>query len=169
MLEMTRILSPKPRVYLPPGKATKIILVDIIKNVLIKKCFFRPRDLVVIGHARGGATSLIAAAIWHKIEFGGVISIAGGLPEDIPLRDTQKPKTPTLLLQDVTGIVDESGLQQIRKHFDCIFPCINLPSDELPQTPPSLVPIFEFLGHRLRQDEWIQQSVLSLGINSLYC
>ncbi|TVY12561.1 putative hydrolase, partial [Lachnellula arida] len=65
---------------------TKILLHNIIQEVLIEKCHYPPRNILFYGYGQGGmaALSVAAAAATQdtemEMEFGGVVSVGGRLP-----------------------------------------------------------------------------------------
>ena len=142
--------------------ASRIVLESVIRDVLINKCNFHPRNVVILGRGQGGMAALAAAASWTEIEFGGVVSIGGPLPTYIREDRSPKAKTPTLFLRDSLMGIDDVALRDIEATF------IHSDNDILSEEPllassEHLRPLLQFFAHRLRQDEWTKQAVISFG------
>lgn len=144
-------------------KETRTILVDVIKNGLIAKCRFPPRNIMILGHCQGGTAALAATALWEEIEFGGVISVGGAMPAVAPQTSTMKAKTPALILSGALGNINESALRRIREHFTYVEPDIRRNSnDNIPEAEDIGV-LLDFFAYRFRGEEWTKQAVLSFG------
>ena len=144
--------------------AVKIILTDIIKNGLIDECHFQHRNIVILGHRRGGTLALAIAALWNDIEFGGVVSIGGALPAYAQPPSPIKARTTVLILGGELGDINAYGLRQIEEtfiHVDQNIWCNEY--DTVPETPQEMRTLIEYLAHRLRREEWGKQAVISFG------
>jgi hypothetical protein len=109
--------------------------------------------------------ALSVATAWKGIEFGGIISIGGPIPDHFPLSERPNIKTPTLVIGGELGDVNATAKARIKSmimHVD-----IHLEGgaeDCLPFTTRQILPLQEFLEHRLRKTEWMKPSVLTLGM-----
>lgn len=139
------------------------ILVDVIKKGLIAKCHFLARNMIVLGHCRGGMAALAAAASWQEIEFGGVISVGGAMPASALQFSNIKAKTPALILSGALGNINESALGQIREHFTYVeYDIQRISNDDIPGAE-NIGILLDFFAHRFRGEEWTKQAVISLG------
>lgn len=150
-------------------KTSRVILEIIIQNVLMAKCSFHPRDIVVLGHGQGGMAALAATASWNCIEFGGVVSFGGPMPGYVQLPFAVKAKTPALIYGGACGDIKPTALQQIQENFSFTDHHV-LPSGQhkVPLSDEEMTPLLEFFAHRLKREEWKRQAVISLGKN-LHC
>lgn len=149
-----------------PGfiRTTRIVLEDIIRDSLMAECKFQPQNIVILGHGQGGMAALAAAASWDDIELGGIISIGGPTPTYAQLSSTVKAKTPALILSGAIGEISTVALQQIKDTFVYTDICeMNSTLDIMSESPGRLEPLFRFLAHRLRREEWNKQAVISFG------
>ncbi len=136
------------------------ILVDVIKNGLVAKCHFSPRNIIILGHSQGGTTALVAAASWEGTEFGGVISVGGAMPAFTRRMPASKAKTPALILIGVHGNI---ALEQIREHFIHVeYNNLRSTNDDVFEAEDIGV-LLTFFAHRLNSEEWTKQAVISLG------
>lgn len=148
------------------AKTSRILLLDIVKHCLIEKFDFSKRDIVLFGHGKGGMAALVAAACWETVEYAGVISIGGPMPDCAHLFQGDKAKTPVLVLGGPQGNINPAALERTQKNFCHVTHDLRL-RDAVPETPKDmeclLEPLLGFLAHRLRKDEWTKQAVLSFG------
>ena len=145
-------------------KTSRVILEDIIRDGLISKCSFNPRDIVVLGHGQGGMAALAATACWNCTELGGVISFGGPMPGYVKLPSGVKAKTPALIYGATHGDISPTALQQIKENFS--FTDYHIPSsgqDTVPESDKDLNPLLDFFAHRLGREEWKRQAVISFG------
>ena len=137
-------------------------LLDVINN-LIARLGFLHRNIIILGHRQGGSDALAAVALREKIEFGGVISIGGAMPALTPPKSIKKAKTPALILSGELGGIKESDIQQIKERFAYVESDIRRTSnDDIPEAEDIGI-LLDFFAHRLRDEEWTKQAVISLG------
>ena len=142
---------------------TRLILLDIVKDGLITRCHFHPRNIVILGHCQGGMAALAATASWNNIEFGGVVSIGGPMPAYVR-SPSVKVKTSALVLGGGLGNVTATALQQIEESFAFADSEIQPGGhDTIPESPNDIRPLLEFFAHRLRREEWTKQAVICFG------
>jgi hypothetical protein len=107
--------------------------------------------------------ALSIATTWNKVEFGGVISIGGPIPDHFPLPEQPNIRTPTLVMGGELGDVNATAKARIKSmvmHVDVYLE--DGITDHLPNTPNEITILQEFFTHRLRKTEWMQPSVLTL-------
>ena len=147
-------------------KTSRVLLEDIIRDGLVGKCSFHPRDIVILGHGQGGMAALAATASWNCIELGGVVSFGGPMPGYVQLPHKVKAKTPALVYGGARGDITPAALQQIQDNFS--FTDHHVPSsgqDTVPLSDKEIAPLLDFFAHRLGREEWKRQAVISLGKN----
>lgn len=144
------------------------LLEDIINTVLISKCRFEPRKIILLGYGQGGVAALATTTYWNRIEFGGVVSLGGTLPDYAQHAPTFIAKTPALILRNTLQDIDARAIQHLRDHLIHVDVatgadiCDTL-SKGSGKAMPVLEPILEFFAHRFRREEWIKQTILSFG------
>ena len=147
-------------------KTSRVLLEDIIRDGLMAKCSFNPRDIVVLGHGQGGMAALAAIACWNCIEFGGVISFGGPMPGYVQLPLDIKARTPALIYGATHGDITPTALQHIKDNFSFTDHHIPLSGhDTIPISDVELYPLLKFFAHRLGREEWERQAVISFGKN----
>ena len=167
-----------------------LVLVTVIRKGLVEECGFQPRNIVIIGLGQGGTAALTMAAIWERIEFGGIVSIGGPPSKAHRVSSKGRAKTPSLTFDDPQYCFDDEMQRRLAEDFICDHYDMQpfnddgtLWSQEIEPSEPSeplkppqssepskpyeplepLEPLFEFLAHRLRRDEWTKQAVISFG------
>lgn len=140
------------------------LLEEVIRQELMKSCRFEPQHIVLIGYGLGGEVALASAALWEKIELGGVVSIGGSVPYCTRPPQDHKAKTPALILGSTVGQLTSGDLHQTRDYFSQVDPENQLGAGKIdPQEPHHLAPLFDFLIHRLQHEEWTREAVISFG------
>ena len=147
-------------------RSTRWLLENIVLKVLIEQCHFRPRNIVILGHDQGGVVALAAAALWHAVELGGVISFGGSLPTYMQSRSSDKAETPVLIVKGQREPNDPQAVQFLRANFALVDTEGRSRCDEQIPTgkmEDELQPLLDFFVHRLKQEEWTKQTVISFG------
>jgi predicted esterase len=61
------------------SKSTQLVTQEVIKDVLLSRCGFKPREIMLFGFGQGGMAALAIAKVC-KDELAGVISVGGRIP-----------------------------------------------------------------------------------------
>lgn len=132
--------------------ATRIVLEDVIKGVLIGKCGYTAREIMIFGYAQGAMVALQVAAE-HEGEFGGVVGIGGFLSLSLPLKALDKKSmTPVLVCKgDRNSGVSESRVRKLRDVFEFVEVTEwRKVGDGMPNSREEMLPIMRFFARRLR-------------------
>ena len=141
------------------------ILNQVIRKVLISRCSFQLRDIVVLGHGEGGMAALAAVASWQGSELGGVVSIGGAMPDYVRLELDVRAETPALVIGGALGEITPAALQLIQESFAYTDTDVrDGEHDLIPETKEQLKPLCDFFAHRLRREEWNKRAVISCGM-----
>lgn len=151
----------------PTFKAsTEQIGLDVITNVLIKKCGFLPSNIALVGHDQGGSAALAVAAACWATKFGGVVSIGGIMPSDFPDDFPNGSRAPThvLLLGGKLGDLTDKEVARIESTFSGTTKARKPgKSDDFEDIED--LKLKEFLAHQLRREEWTKEAVVTFGIS----
>lgn len=146
-----------------PGfeRAERLIVEELVKEVLISKCGWEMRDIILFGFGQGGSLALgLASHVRSQPRvvdtespqadpkaFKGAVSIGGPLPNSMvpTISSRQKSKTKVLVCQldveDVDGVKrefeDVKAVQWRRRELD------------MPRDREEMFPIMKFLADRL--------------------
>ena len=130
-------------------KIVKTIKQDIIEDVLVKKCGYKPREVMLFGFGQGAMAALATAATMAE-ELGGIVSIGGPLPS---LENPAKAvKTPVLVLGGSSStLITRTALDRLKAAFENIeYRKWNRSGDGMPRNRDEMLPIMRFFARRLR-------------------
>jgi len=133
--------------------ATRVLGQDVVKDVLIEKCGYSPRDIVFFGLGQGGMAALSVAAANNNHEFGGIVSIGGPLPGEAPASMSPKSRTPILVCSGIDSQwVTPGGEQKLKNVFENVqISRYRRTGDNMPKDRAEMLPVMQFFAHRLRQ------------------
>jgi len=160
------------------GRCVEQIGIEVISDVLIKKCGFAARDIAIVGHDQGGTAALAVAAACWETKFGGVVSIGGPLPNDFP--DRIGSQTHVLLLGGTLGdLKDRTECARIKKTFAGVTQALKEYESPASGDEDDTIDIGgddynniedgelkEFVAHQLRREEWEKEAVITFGESS---
>ncbi|KAI9802287.1 MAG: hypothetical protein M1833_001793 [Piccolia ochrophora] len=122
---------------------TSKIVEEILNEILIKKCGYPSRNLILFGFGQGGMAALAAVADCERrnLEPGGVISIGGPLPAS----------PATLVLGGSSNtLVTSTTLAKIKECFDSVeYVKWTKSGDSMPRSREEMLPIMRFFARRL--------------------
>ena len=131
------------------AKIVKTIKQDMIEDVLVNKCGYTPREIMLFGFGQGAMAALATAATMPE-ELGGIVSIGGPLPS---LDATPKAvKTPVLVLGGSSNtLITRAALDRLKAAFENIeYQKWNRSGDGMPRNREEVLPIMRFFARRLR-------------------
>ncbi|KAF2198543.1 phospholipase/Carboxylesteras-like protein [Delitschia confertaspora ATCC 74209] len=146
--------------------ATRLVLDTIIQEGLIRKCGYKPREIMIFGYGQGGMVGLQAAAEHDGDELGGAISIGGVLPSSLPLKALdKKSKTPVLICKGSrNSAVSDSAVKKIKDAFEFVEAKEwRKTGDSMPQNRDEMLPIMQFFARRLRSTHGVPTGSVELG------
>ena len=134
-----------------PGftRAVKIIQQDIIVEGLIRKCGYKPGEIMLLGFGQGAMAALATAASMVE-QLGGIVSIGGPLPSSNT--STRAIKTPVLVLGGSSStLITRTALDKLRATFQNVeYQKWDRPGDGMPHNKDEMLPIMRFFARRLR-------------------
>ncbi|KAJ9299449.1 hypothetical protein DTO271G3_3071 [Paecilomyces variotii] len=154
------------------NRAVKLILDDVVHNILIEKCGYRPREIMILGFGQGGMAALVAARELSKTtssstgtdkELSGIISI--GAPYPLSGSTTgSKSRTPVLLVAGRDSPVVTDGAVQRTKN---VFEFVELhryarKGDGMPRSREEMMPIMQFFARRLRSRQGVPEGAVEI-------
>ncbi|GAM84033.1 hypothetical protein ANO11243_020240 [Dothideomycetidae sp. 11243] len=131
--------------------ATVLLCEKVLREGLLERCNYRPRDVVFLGLGQGGMAALTTAVSYNK-ELGGVISIGGSLPAEAPPSSDPKSKTPIIVCAGTESrCVTSSAEEKLKHNFENVrLSKYKRTGDTMPQGRDEMLPIMQFLASRLR-------------------
>lgn len=142
--------------------ATRIIGRDSISKVLVEKCSYPPRNIILFGLGQGGMAAFATAQSISE-ELGGVVSIGGPLP--ISLRPREKNKTPVLVLGGSSNtMITQSAVNRIKTAFANVeYHKWAKSGDGMPSNREEMLPIMKFFARRLKSRSGVPEGSVEIG------
>ncbi|KAL4787808.1 Alpha/Beta hydrolase protein [Aspergillus varians] len=160
------------------AKSTKLLVEDVIKTVLVEKCGYKMREIMVLGFGQGGMAGLIVA---EKIfgglgngaaggELAGVISIGAAYPLSLAGKTKgggqgKKNQTPVLVVSGRDSeVVTESAVKRTKDVFEFVeVHEYRKRGDTMPRSREEMLPIMRFFGRRLRSWQGVPEGSVELS------
>lgn len=143
-------------------KAVKIIKQDIIEDGLVKKCGYKPREIMLFGFGQGAMAALAAAASTAE-ELGGIVSIGGPLPYSNT--NANAVKTPVLVLGGSSStLITRTALDGLKAAFQNVeYQKWSRAGDGMPRNRDEMLPIMRFFARRLRSRAGVPEGSVEVG------
>ncbi|KAL2809717.1 Alpha/Beta hydrolase protein [Aspergillus granulosus] len=155
----------------------KLLVEDIVKKVLLEKCGYQLREIMVLGFGQGGMSGLVVAQELVSEaptsgsagagELGGMISIGAAYPLSLAGKRTGKGKsrTPVLLVSGRdSDIVTDSAVKRTKDVFEFVeVHQYSRRGDTMPRSRDEMLPIMRFFGRRLRSWQGVPEGSVELS------
>jgi predicted esterase len=144
--------------------STRLVLDKVIREGLIGKCGYKPREIVIFGFGQGGMVGLQAAVELAGEELGGVVSIGGRLPSSLSLR-AKKSRTPVLICRAArASAVTDSAVSKLKDAFEFVeIKDWKKNGDGMPSNRDEMLPIMQFFASRLRSTKGVPAGSVELN------
>lgn len=139
---------------------------QVIETVLMAKCHYEPRDLMLFGFGQGAMAALHVAALKPDAEFAGVVSVGGRLPSSSPSPPAGRAaRTPVLVLAGSRSPqVTRSALDALKAGFqDVEYVKWAKLGDTMPASREEMMPIMRFFARRLKTRAGVPEGAIELG------
>ena len=144
------------------SKAARVIEEHIIKEVLVEKCGYSPRNVLLFGFGQGGMAAL---AVSNRVEeeLGGIISIGGPMPASCTI--TKKSKTPVLVLGGSWDtLITRSAVIRLKTAFDTVeYHKWDKKGDGMPGNREEMLPIMKVFARTLRSRSGVPEGSVEVG------
>jgi predicted esterase len=146
------------------GKSAQLVTQEVVENVLLSKCGFKPREITLFGFGQGGMAALAIAKACNS-ELAGVISIGGEIPSSSMLVNGPKIKTPVLLLGGSKGsIASEDAVKSTKETFEHVeHHRWKKADDSMPKNREEALPMMQFFARRLRSQKGVPEGSVELS------
>ena len=148
-------------------KTAGVILKEVIEEILVKKCGFEKRGILLYGFGQGAMAALSIVAS-EDAEFGGVVSIGGKLPESISSSSLgsgkQRFRTPILVLGgSKSKQITRSAVDGLKARFnDVEYVKWEKSDDSMPRSREEMLPIMKFFARRLRSRAGVPKDAVEI-------
>lgn len=152
-------------------KSPVILAKDLVRGVLVQKCGYRPREILVLGFGQGGMAGLSLARELGKAGEGvdgeplaGVISIGAPYPLS-GSRAGSKNRTPVLLVSGRDSIVvSDEAVRRTKQVFEFVeVSRYARKGDGMPSNRDEMLPVMQFFARRLRSRQGVPEGSVELG------
>lgn len=140
-------------------KSVSLIQKDVISDVLIAKCGYKPRNIILFGFGQGAMAALAVAESLPE-ELGGVISVGGSLPAMSVNPSTPKTsQTPVLLLGGSSSTkITRTAVETLQKVFkNTEYYKWDKLGDSMPRNREEMLPIMRFFARRLQSRQGVPE------------
>lgn len=154
-------------------RSTTMLVNEIVRGVLVQKCGYRLREIMLLGFGQGGMAALAAARELGRFGGGegeddgslaGVISI--GAPYALSgQRSGSKSRTPVLLVAGRDSVVVSDGAVRRTKE---VFEFVEVSryarkGDTMPSSREEMLPVMQFFARRLRSRQGVPEGSIEIG------
>ncbi|KAL2824011.1 Alpha/Beta hydrolase protein [Aspergillus cavernicola] len=153
-------------------RSTKLLVDDVIRGILVNKCGYKLREIMIWGFGQGGMVGLVAA---QKLllssseggELAGIISIGAAIPLSLAgeKKGKGKSRTPILMLAGRdSDVVTESAVKRTKDVFEFVeLHTYARRGDTMPRSREEMVPIMRFFARRLRSWQGVPEGSVELS------
>lgn len=144
----------------------KLVLDSVIQDILIDKCGYKAREIIVFGFGQGGMLALRLAKEMGDSELGGVVSLGGALPASVtPATVGKKSKTPIIVCKARNNsTVKDRDIKRLGDSFEFFeLKEWNKNGDGMPASREEMLPIMRFLAKRLRSVRGVPSGSVELS------
>ena len=158
-------------------RSTAILANDVIRKILIQKCGYRLREILILGFGQGGMAGLMTARELARTPSGagdgeseqtgslaGVISIGAPYPLSGP-RSGAKSRTPVLLVAGRdSSAVSDAAVRRTKEVFEFVeLSRYARKGDGMPSNREEMLPVMQFLARRLRSQQGVPEGSIEIG------
>jgi predicted esterase len=149
--------------------STKLLAEDVITNTLIKKCNFKPREILLFGYGQGASVALGTSLqpSMSNLELGGIIAIGGLLPSSLSSVNQPISRTPVLLLGGRKGMLSRdsgSGVKRVKETFSSVEAHHwKKQTDSMPANREEALPMMSFFARHLRSRQGVPADAVEIG------
>lgn len=152
----------KGEIELDTGFSTSTrVLTEVVQDVLMAKCAFPPRNILLYGFGQGGMAALSLASSL-ALELGGIVSIGGPLPSSSST--SQKCKTPVLICGGSRSKqVTRQGVDRLKGEFENVeYVKWEKAEDSMPRSREEMLPVMKFFARRLRSRVGVPEGAVEI-------
>lgn len=146
-------------------KALSLVLGNVVRNILIGKCGYKGKEIILLGFGQGGMLALSLAKEMGNDELGGVVSLGGALPASMALTtEGKKSETPIIVCKaSNNSAVKDKDVQKLRDSFEFFeLKEWKKNGDGMPASREEMLPVMQFFARRLRSVRGVPSGSMEL-------
>lgn len=159
-------------------RSTTTLVDEVVRGVLVRKCGYALREIMILGLGQGGMAGLVAARELGRAStsanegavgeesgtLAGVISIGAPYPLSGE-RSGAKSRTPVLLVAGRDSVVVSDGAVRRTKE---VFEFVEVSryarkGDGMPSNQDEMLPVMQFFARRLRSRQGVPEGSIEIG------
>jgi predicted esterase len=147
-------------------RALKLVHEKVVKGILIDKCGYKGREIVLFGFGQGGMVAISLAKELGDKELGGVVSIGGALPASLAITaEGKKSKTPIIVCKgNSNSALKDKDVQRLKDSFEYLeLKEWKKNGDGMPASREEMLPIMQFFARRLRSVRGVPSGSVELS------
>lgn len=145
-------------------KESTELLKVLINEVLVGKCGYEAREVMMFGFGQGGMAALSTAVALHPTSLAGIISIGAGLPSSSPTALVSKCATPILICAGTSGAVTSTTEDQLKRVFEHVqVSRYRRAGDGMPSNRDEMMPVMQFFARRLRSRRGVPEGSVEVS------
>lgn len=155
-------------------RSTTMLVNEIVRGVLLQKCGYRLREIMLLGFGQGGMAGLAAARELGRTggeaggedggSLAGVISIGAPYPLS-GQRSGSKSRTPVLLVSGRdSAVVSDGAVRRTKEVFEFVeVSRYARKGDTMPSSREEMLPVMQFFARRLRSRQGVPEGSIEIG------
>lgn len=155
------------------SKAVKMVVDEVIEEVLVKKCGYRLREIVVLGFGQGGMLGVVCAQEIGRRrnegegekELGGVVSIGAPFPLSGSSTGAKKSRTPVLIVagREDSSVVSDGAVRRTQGVFEFVEVArYQRKGDGMPKSRNEMMPVMRFFARRLLSRQGVPEGAVEV-------
>ena len=143
--------------------AVEVLRRKIVEEILIKKCGYQKRNVLFYGFGQGGMAALTMVG-GDEEEYGGVVSVGGGMSRSVATNSEKKAKTPVVVLGGSRSReVTRSKVDELKMRFENVeYVKWTKNDDGMPRSREEMLPIMKLFARRLRSRAGVPDGAVEL-------
>ena len=158
------------------SKATKTIVEEVVLDILVRKCGYRLREIMILGFGQGGMVGLVCAKeVGRRVrelgtpagaggeDLAGVISIGAPFPLSGSTTGS-KNRTPVLLVAGRDSVVVSDGaVRRTESVFEFLETArYQRKGDGMPRSRYEMMPVMRFFARRLLSRQGVPEGAVEV-------
>ncbi|KAL4896012.1 Alpha/Beta hydrolase protein [Aspergillus ambiguus] len=153
------------------ARATRVLVDDVVHGVLVRKCGYALRDILVLGSGQGGMAALVAARELgrspHSTSDGGALAGVVSIGAPYPLSGSTvgaKNRSPVLLVAGrESRAVGDGAVRRTKEVFEFVeLHRYARRGDGMPQNRDEMFPVMQFFARRLRSWQGVPEGSVEI-------
>lgn len=151
-------------------RSTTMLVSEVVRGVLVQKCGYRLREIMVLGFGQGGMAGLAAARELGRGAGGGEGELAGVISIGAPYalsgqRSGAKSRTPVLLVAGRDSVVVlDAAVRRTKEVFEFVeVSRYARKGDGMPSNREEMLPVMQFFARRLRSRQGVPEGSIEIG------